>query len=432
MSALYICRMKHKLYIIAWVLISIISVAPKAGAQWVVYTLGGESIAALAVNGDTLVAGLSGEFAGKGGVLVSTDNGVTWGDTGIVGIDVTSLIVSGQYILAGTIPQPLFQPHYNGGMYRSTDFGKSWTFANAGIPDSDIIAMGAIGAGTSSPVFFAGTQYDGIYRSTDFGASWSAANNGLHTIFVDGFAVAGANSSSPTIFAATLFGMYRSTDKGDSWEQVDNGLTDTNIYAVCMSGNNILTGSYFGGIFLSSDNGQSWAPSNSGPTNIDSQSIFGFTTSGPNVIATSNNTVYLSTNNGTSWESKDSTGLTITLPVIFGPDIYLATYDGVWRRALADYGLSAVASSVPVGNSLTAYPNPISESVKISFSPPESGIAEVTVVNLLGEEVARIFAGELSAGEHSFSWDASGMPPGMYECLVKMDGMVERVPMLQR
>ncbi len=42
------------------------------------------------------------------------------------------------------------------------------------------------------------------------------------------------------------------------------------------------------------------------------------------------------------------------------------------------------------------------------------GVARVTVVNLLGEEVARLFEGELAAGEHSFTWDASGAAPGVY------------------
>jgi len=47
-------------------------------------------------------------------------------------------------------------------------------------------------------------------------------------------------------------------------------------------------------------------------------------------------------------------------------------------------------------------------------------------------EVARIFTGEIDAGAHLFSWDARGFAPGMYECVVKMNGRVERVPMVLR
>jgi hypothetical protein len=34
------------------------------------------------------------------------------------------------------------------------------------------------------------------------------------------------------------------------------------------------------------------------------------------------------------------------------------------------------------------------------------------------------------AGAHSFSWDASGLPDGMYECLLQMNSSMERVPMV--
>jgi hypothetical protein len=36
-------------------------------------------------------------------------------------------------------------------------------------------------------------------------------------------------------------------------------------------------------------------------------------------------------------------------------------------------------------------------------------------VNLLGVEVARIFSGELDAGEHSYIWNSQDLPNGMYE-----------------
>ncbi len=58
-----------------------------------------------------------------------------------------------------------------------------------------------------------------------------------------------------------------------------------------------------------------------------------------------------------------------------------------------------------------------------------NGVGEVSIVNLLGAEVARLYEGELDAGEHSFTWDASGAAAGMYECLVRVNGNVQRVPL---
>ncbi|HZK75735.1 MAG TPA: hypothetical protein VFD13_02395 [Candidatus Kapabacteria bacterium] len=49
-----------------------------------------------------------------------------------------------------------------------------------------------------------------------------------------------------------------------------------------------------------------------------------------------------------------------------------------------------------------------------------------STLNLLGVEVAHLFSGELAPGEHSFEWSKpTGLPDGMYECLVRMNGEVE-------
>jgi hypothetical protein len=55
------------------------------------------------------------------------------------------------------------------------------------------------------------------------------------------------------------------------------------------------------------------------------------------------------------------------------------------------------------------------------------------IVNLLGVEVARIFSGELNAGEKSFTWDASEdacATSGIYECVIRMNGQIEKLPVM--
>jgi hypothetical protein len=52
---------------------------------------------------------------------------------------------------------------------------------------------------------------------------------------------------------------------------------------------------------------------------------------------------------------------------------------------------------------------------------------------MLGVEVTRLFSGELGAGEHSFSWDAGKnayATQGVYECVVRMNGHMETVPVV--
>ncbi len=50
---------------------------------------------------------------------------------------------------------------------------------------------------------------------------------------------------------------------------------------------------------------------------------------------------------------------------------------------------------------------------------------------MLGVEVARLFSGELESGEHNFSWsNPAGLQDGAYECLVRMNGQVETLPVV--
>lgn len=91
-------------------------------------------------------------------------------------------------------------------------------------------------------------------------------------------------------------------------------------------------------------------------------------------------------------------------------------------------GRLAVTETSPSPLCVNAFPNPATNSTTIHFtSPEEAGYASITIVNALGAEVARVFSGEVSEGEHSVSWNVpAGLSPGMYECIVRMNGQVER------
>ncbi len=102
---------------------------------------------------------------------------------------------------------------------------------------------------------------------------------------------------------------------------------------------------------------------------------------------------------------------------------------------LSPITLSAPATvSLASGNSnipILSYPNPFSHSTTISFSSQSSGYADISIVNLLGAEVAHLFSGELAAGEHSFVWsNPTGVPDGTYECLIRMNGHLQTLPMV--
>jgi hypothetical protein len=94
------------------------------------------------------------------------------------------------------------------------------------------------------------------------------------------------------------------------------------------------------GVFLTTDNGGTWTPRNTGITNLGINTI---AVSGPALYAAGNG-VYLSTNNGTSWTpiSSGITSPTINSITILGTDLFVGTQNGVFRSTNNGGGWSAV------------------------------------------------------------------------------------------
>jgi hypothetical protein len=60
------------------------------------------------------------------------------------------------------------------------------------------------------------------------------------------------------------------------------------------------------------------------------------------------------------------------------------------------------------------YPNPFNPSTSIEFDLPKTSEVTLNIFNILGEEVATLISGRLSAGSYSYDWDASGFASGVY------------------
>jgi FG-GAP-like repeat/FG-GAP repeat len=61
-----------------------------------------------------------------------------------------------------------------------------------------------------------------------------------------------------------------------------------------------------------------------------------------------------------------------------------------------------------------AYPNPFNPSTRIVFTLPETAFLQLTVYNALGQQVAELANGKLSAGVHEFTFSAADHPSGLY------------------
>ena len=60
------------------------------------------------------------------------------------------------------------------------------------------------------------------------------------------------------------------------------------------------------------------------------------------------------------------------------------------------------------------YPNPFNPSTQIEFSVPQQSTVQLKVYNTLGQLVATLVNGNLSAGSHSVTFDARNLASGLY------------------
>jgi hypothetical protein len=243
------------------------------GTSWVPLTdaqcsLAMGSIAVDPVNTNIVYAG-TGELNNSGdsyygcGVLRSIDGGSNWTqlgatpfDTQTGGLKIAKLIVD--VMSAGSTTSTVVLAASNGGLYRSTDSGVSWTRVLVAItsdivqdPNDPTIMYAAAGAtgGTSGG---AGTAPNGIYKSIDKGATWTiltgVAPNALPTTNVGRINLAVSTSPAGTVYAAiqdafdpsatgkdgSLLGIFMSTDAGATW--IKQAATTANGASMCGSG----------------------------------------------------------------------------------------------------------------------------------------------------------------------------------------------------
>jgi ligand-binding sensor domain-containing protein len=365
-------------------------------------------VGALAVSGTNLFAcTVGGWFYGRGGgVFLSTNNGTSWSRMSTPFGGFSQMLEIGTNLFAGTWD----------GVFLSTDKGISWTAVNDGLPNTDVNALAISGMN-----LFAGTGGGGVFLSTNNGTTWTDVSTGVTTSWVSALAVSHADSGSGTsLFAGSCSidwggGIYLSTDNGQSWRAVKN---DLNVVALAVSGTNLFAGAGWsnnGGVYLSADNGTSWTQT--GLMNTDVRAL---TVIGTNLFAGTSDGVFLSTDNGASWTPTGLTNNTVEALAVSDTYLFAGTGNrGVWRRPLSEMLTSVeepfVDQKPPDNFSLDQnYPNPFNPTTTIAFNLPASFFVTLKVFNSAGKEVACLVDRQMPAGNHRTEWNAYGVPNGIY------------------
>ncbi len=405
------------------------------------------NINCLAVKGSKIFAGSEYD-----GIFVSTDSGVTWtaANNGLpLNPPVNALCIAGNDIVAGLNTG-------SGGtssVFFSSDDGQTWSSYLDG-PDQSFDNCSLVASVDDTTIY---AEVDNsLYRSNLHDASWTKLPVGASS-FV---------SIDTMIFVSTGGGIFESFDNGDNWIEVDSGITYTDILSLAVCDSMLFAGtSYyegtnypsiptiwrrplsemstspyilgasadtinFGNIRVGTDGLRTATVTNDGKSAITIQS-FQLTPS-QGVFSTSD----------LSSEVELDPGESFTFEVFFMPTqagdftaniLVVSEAKAINIILIGSAGVDDVEQLSPPDSTLTIAPNPFSQSTQITFTSPSAGYAEVSIVNMLGVEVARLFSGELGAGEHSFAWDSqagSQVPQGTYECLVRMNGQVETLPVV--
>ena len=238
----------------------------------------------ISTNGSLFLAIGSDGFPSNTYVYRSTDGGNNW---------TISFIEPSLYIFCISSDQTgNIYLGTSAGIYKSSDDGNNWAKYGAYIKYVEGLAFNANGH-----VFV--SKSEAVYRSTDDGASWIRLPEliGIKTLAIknDGTIFAGGETPDG--------GIWRSTDNGDSWKYVSpkNTKVKKGSTAFIDSNGDIYFPTYGEGVLKSTDNGDNWTKVNNGLSN---NYIFVVTKSTTgNFFAASEHAIYKSIDGCASWFS---------------------------------------------------------------------------------------------------------------------------------
>jgi photosystem II stability/assembly factor-like uncharacterized protein len=102
------------------------------------------------------------------------------------------------------------------GVYRSRDFGRTWSPANRGMENARVQALAV--DPRDERVVYAGT-FSGFMKSTDGGDSWTKLDWGSNSIYGEAWAIAIDPIHPDIVFACQSLGrVARSVDRGATWQ----------------------------------------------------------------------------------------------------------------------------------------------------------------------------------------------------------------------
>jgi photosystem II stability/assembly factor-like uncharacterized protein len=321
------------------------------------------------------------------GVHKSLDGGNIWHQTDTAALNpyTRSLIVhpsNSNIVYAGT----------GNGVFKTTNGGTSWFSSSNGMPPTTSIRSMAINL-IDPNVIYAGTDSVYMYKTTDAGAHWNQISyaNGFYIQdqFIRTITVNPLHSN--VVYAGVDSGrIYKSTDSGTSWNLLVQLPITHSIRKVIIHPyfNKILLAGTFGdGIFASTDGGMNWSSFNTGLNDLEIYAVASDESDPMNLYA-------CTASHGVFHTTVKATDSTLSVDPYF--------------PIVQEFELHQ------------NFPNPFNPSTTLSYFLPKRASVNLSIYNILGQEVAEVFEGVQGSGYYSTTWNAQNMTSGVFFSIIRI------------
>ncbi len=214
------------------------------------------------------------------GVYRTTDGGKTWQRTlfvsdssGAMDVEIHPSNPNIVYAWMSRIerkPWTIISGAREGGFYRSTDGGVTWTHITTGLPQ-DLLGKANLAVTAANPqrvyALIEALPGGGLYRSDDAGLTWVLMNSQgslLQRPFY--YTTLGADPTNADVVYAGAEGFYKSVDGGKTMTTMRTPHGDNHDIWINPTDGNTMIQSNDGGANISFDGGRTWSTQNNQPT----------------------------------------------------------------------------------------------------------------------------------------------------------------------
>lgn len=214
------------------------------------------------------------------GVFRTTDGGKTWkktlyvsDSTGAMDVELHPTNPNIVYAWMSRIerkPWSIISGSREGGFYKSTDGGDTWTRQMNGLP-SDLIGKANLAVTAANPnriyALVEAKPGGGFYRSDDGGTSWTMLPSPAAMIYRPFYyTTIGADPTNADVVYAGAETFYKSVDAGKTWAPFRTPHTDNHDIWISPKDGNTMIQSNDGGANVSFDGGKTWSTQLNQPT----------------------------------------------------------------------------------------------------------------------------------------------------------------------